>query len=1001
MEDLTAVAQGLAPSTTASASSAAAGLAAALAPDAAASVPASGPADLRSVLEQHGIAPSVAKDASSLLQAVLDRMDDLAANPGSCGEPSDVLDPEKGTTASRAEPLHGLPSGSTIAAGAAPRAASRRRAVAAAACAAPLADPGVASCRAEAAQLCRRLSQLLDSSDAELRQVRHELHLARRAEDAVQKIGTAALEAALAAAEAGAEAASTRGRGSMPAMHAVCSAEPAAVDWLGLCHPAQATAAPALKDTAQQWDSTGASSGASAGPHASAVHSTQTTDPPAVPCAPASPNCQGAENKAASEEPSSSASHAFKEADPGGSQLVSGQAAEASLAGLPHLPAVPGGFQGRLRELHAPSEPCTQAERAPAAVGSALHLTGDVQQLGAQDGVAMPCPPDSLPAVQGAGGMGASAASHETLLDPPSISSSPGLTGSNRTSSCNGMTAAASQYSCDASSPVDASRERTAPSVHADELVDEPAGAGQQEGEQQICGRWQLAEVAVLSGPPMADAMDPAAAASPVQTSHAGTECQQEQGGAVVEPSADRQAGSPAGQAGEAGPCAAAGEALAGAERPAAEAEIRPLLDLPTPLEGKEAPVPGPAANQPPPRAPYNPVRADEHRAAAARRAEQAAGWRRLRERADVLALWHEYAAELGLDAAPAAATASNSAAAADDTAAQLHGRLPTQAPWCEERRAEAASPGLAVPVFQPRPLNGRLWQPDRAPSLAAIKAATQQATSLLPTSAGLGSSASTRDSVTRASSSCMATSSEGTSIGVAARHKVRALRYRLLRRQLAEAAGLDPSPAATTAASSPSLSTSSSGNEHSSSSSGACSPSLPPSTGAAEAAKPACIGLPPVVIRVPAVTRSGRRHQHCAAARCLGRLEQNRDMPSEWQLPATPSDVSVAWATDESRDNCAAAPQVGMASHLAEHSSHASPSSQASPAPASTAGPASSLVISSSCSSLNEIGSYWAGAAAGPGSSQLRLSVGRMEALQALKARTAGMRRTAGRVTA
>ncbi len=89
------------------------------------------------------------------------------------------------------------------------------------------------------------------------------------------------------------------------------------------------------------------------------------------------------------------------------------------------------------------------------------------------------------------------------------------------------------------------------------------------------------------------------------------------------------------------------------------------------------------------------------------------------------------------------------------------------------------------------------------------------------------------------------------------------------------------------------------------------------------------------------------------------------------------------------------------MASHLAEHSGHASPSSQASPAPASTAGPASSLVISSSCSSLNEIGSYWAGAAAGPGSSQLRLSVGRMEALQALKARTAGMRRTAGRVTA
>lgn len=738
------------------------------------------------------------------LQAVLDRMDDLAASLGDCGEPAEHPDPKTGTTAPRARLMHGVLGGGTLAAGPAPQGSSRRRALAAAACAAPLANRGAVSCRAEAAQLCRQFSQLLDSSDTELRQARHELELARRAEGVVDRIGTAALEAALAAAEAGAEAASARGRGSMPVGRQACTAEVAAAERTGLCCPLQAVVATALGKTAQHVVNTGAGSGSSTELPVPALHRTQTTDPPAVPSAGASPQCSVVETGAASGEPSSSTYLATVEAAQGGDQLVSGQAAEASFAGLPQLPEVPGGCHGSLRELLVPSAPCTLAEPAPAAAGAALHLTGDVQQMVAEDGVAAPCPSDSLPAVavRDAGGMGVSADSHETLLEPPSNSSSPGLTGSDRNTCSDGTTAAASQRSCSVSSLADALREQMATAEHAGEVADEPAGAEQQEGGQELGGRWRLAELAAPSGPPMADAWDPAAAALgpatdaeqsaasaaatpvdtlsasmptacdfPGQTSHAASACQREQGGTAADPSAAWLAGSPGWQAGEADPCAAAG-----AERPAAEAEVHPLLDLSKPLEGEGAPVPSPAASQAPPRAPYNPLRADEQRAVAARRAEHAAGWRRLRERVDVLALWHEYATELGLDAAPIAAdpaAASNAPAAAGDRAAQLHVRPPMQAPGCEESRAVAASPGLALPVFQSRPPNGRLWQPDRALPLAAIKAAPHLATTLLPASVARESSASAGSSITRASSSCMTTSSEGTSVGIAARWAV------------------------------------------------------------------------------------------------------------------------------------------------------------------------------------------------------------------------------------
>lgn len=233
--------------------------------------------------------------------------------------------------------------------------------------------------------------------------------------------------------------------------------------------------------------------------------------------------------------------------------------------------------------------------------------------------------------------------------------------------------------------------------------------------------------------------------------------------------------------------------------------------------------------------------------------------------------------------------------------------------------------------------------------------------------------------------------------------HKVRALRYRLLRRQLAEAAGLDCSPVATAVPSSLSLHASSSDQEHSSG--GTCSeagsPFLPTCTEPAESAGPAPISLPPGVIRVPAAAQaSPARTQQpsvAAAAPVFGWDGQLGDEPgSEGPLPSTPLAAKRALAAAE-----AAAALPGALSCLADHLSDATPSSLASAAPASSAGPADSLVASSSCSTLHEVSSFLAGAAVRPSSSQLRQSTGRLGALQALKARTAGMRRTASQLAA
>lgn len=127
---------------------------------------------------------------------------------------------------------------------------------------------------------------------------------------------------------------------------------------------------------------------------------------------------------------------------------------------------------------------------------------------------------------------------------------------------------------------------------------------------------------------------------------------------------------------------------------------------------------------------PYNPLKAAAERAAAARLEEEAAGWRRLRQRADNLALWHEYAVALGLEAE-----------------AEAHQEAQPQLPAAA---AHCSSVGMVVPAVQPQHRcpepapQQRLWQlgqpfqPEEPPAVPETLPSP-----LAPPSTGLESSSS------------------------------------------------------------------------------------------------------------------------------------------------------------------------------------------------------------------------------------------------------------------
>ncbi|KAL4425211.1 hypothetical protein ABPG75_009227 [Micractinium tetrahymenae] len=1021
LEDLTAALQGLTPPGAGSPNSAAGAFMTSTAVGAAAA-PASAPASLQSVLEQHGIAPSAVSDASSLLQAALDRMDDIAARAAApSDEPASPCEPATRTTASSLEPplQHGSnaeEAGAVVVA--------QQQAAATAECSALAANPRADPYRSETAQLCRQFSQLLDSSDTELRQVRQELEAARRAETAAEKIGAAALQAALSAAEAAAdaavEAASSHARSRMPAVGPAGGRKLARAGSVELRCPVHTFLVPAVREADGLPGGNAAGCAAGAEPGAAPLHRPAPTAWAAEPVAAEGP-VAGAIGTAA--EPSASAGQPEVQPPPAdGWPVGQQQAPPVTVTGVPLLPASPAEADGQTWQLVLPSASSVVSETAAMAAASAVHPTDELS-LQLEDAAAPVLEQAWLSAVQPAAAQPAeeevafSVASDEPLPDSPAGSSSPSHAGDS-SSYCSSLVAGSGQGK-DESSLADEVCEQ--PPAAAAEVVAEQAGAAQQEDQHRL-----PAELAALSMQPASDAEQPAAVAAASgkeasaagmpptacadqQTGAGGTGAEQEQSSSPSEPSAAWLAGSPGWQAeeGEPDPYAAAPE-LAALEAEAVAAQLHPVLGLPAPAAA--VPTSSPPAHLPPPRAPYDPLRADEERAAAARQTELAAGWRQLRQRADMLALWHEYATELSMDSDDAAAGASPAAGSAlaaggQATQPQQVEEPHMQAVWRRERSTDGASPGLAVPVLPPRQPHSRLWQPGRQPLLAPASNTAPLGTPAL--SAGLEDSDGGCDSSTPASSSCLTVSSEGASIGVAGRHKARALRYRLLRRQLAAAVGMESSPAAT-----PAVSASSDGSsiaeEHSrDSSSGSESPFSQPGAGLAAAARPAAIGHPPTVIRVPAAggaSSAGEQQQH--SAHSPGGVEHAvNESSKDDQLPVTPLAVSLALAAAETGAGGAAAGPAadlpGPVSNLADHLSDATPSSQASAAAPSSAGPPGSVTASSSCSTLHEVGSHWAGTAAGPGSNKLRQSAGRLEALQALKARAAVVRRSSSQLAA
>ena len=170
-------------------------------------------------------------------------------------------------------------------------------------------------------------------------------------------------------------------------------------------------------------------------------------------------------------------------------------------------------------------------------------------------------------------------------------------------------------------------------------------------------------------------------------------------------------------------------------------------------LRSAAAALPSSSAAPPPPQrpaVPYQPLKAAAAATAAARQQGEAAGWRRLRQRADELVLWHEYAAELGIGG-------EEPGCQAQAPQIPLPGVAVPQAPPAAECLAAgggaSANVGTAACGGQLAMLHQRLWRPAAETAPAASPAVL--ASPLLPCVCGPGSSCS-EASGTPASSSCL-----------------------------------------------------------------------------------------------------------------------------------------------------------------------------------------------------------------------------------------------------
>lgn len=728
-------------------------------------------------------------------------MDDMVASVSRAAEGNDSAEPEQGSAASEVEaPLH-LQRSPAAAGGTASRSAAQQQAVQAARCTALSADPGAALHRSEIAQLCRRFSQLLDSNDVELRRVRQELEAGSRVADAVEKVGRAALEAALSTAEAAAEAASARARGSMPAVRPACGAQPAAEEIVKLSCLALPAPPPAA-DKADPPALAPAALGTEPLPdsidicrHASAEAAAAAPQFPILACLPAATHIAAhgsacAEIQAAVVAADASTSHAMAETTHADGWKL---AAEATTVGLPVLPQLPGSCEGEPWQQLVPSAQGLEAAPAAAAADAVVGMTDEGQRMQRECCAAVTSQQgwlqDELQAARPEAAF--SVASNEPLPDSPTSARSHSQ--ASNSSSYLSSVAAAMSGRDDGESGLDGElREQSVTTEDDAQPATEPATAGQQDAQQQEDRQELLVKLAALAilPAPVAEKSDAgpapegeqsaepatdtsiacmlAGAGAAVQPSSGANENKQERGGSPAEPSAAWLADSPGWQAGEPYASGAAEEPATSEGQPVA-AQASPLLAQPAPAE--EALASNPQYQLARPRAPYHPLLADEQRAAAARQAELAAGWRQLRERADMLALWHEYAAELGMDAtgdATGCSVPAGSHLTGSGRAAKPPGQLLVQAAELEQLLADAASLGLAVPVPAAWRRNGRLWQAGQQPPPAGDGDMTPLATSLGTPFAGPESSGS--DNGTPASSSCLTVSSGSTSIGVAAR---------------------------------------------------------------------------------------------------------------------------------------------------------------------------------------------------------------------------------------
>jgi hypothetical protein len=236
---------------------------------------------------------------------------------------------------------------------------------------------------------------------------------------------------------------------------------------------------------------------------------------------------------------------------------------------------------------------------------------------------------------------------------------------------------------------------------------------------------------------------------------------------------------------------AASAEALLGEQASCAEAQPGVAVPLPA------------ALGVPPRPPPYNPLRAG---AAAAQRERDAAAWRQLRERADRLVLWHEYASALGIGGEeieqekeqgeqPHALQLPQpppAEAALDPTAERLSQRAQlcsasTPVPACDEagqqaqrkslwrpagtgpgtERAPEAASGNSEPATPPPP--GSAWTGETVPPAGSSTSS--------PSSEG-GSSPLSSTSDGSGSSQLSGGASGGSSIGVAGRWALHSTRW-------------------------------------------------------------------------------------------------------------------------------------------------------------------------------------------------------------------------------